>query len=76
MGDNKTRGPQQQQNDPQRQSPGQQQQQGDRNRQNEQGRNPGGQADQKRTSSAANADEDRSVNVKEGPAISAGPFFR
>ncbi|HWW27869.1 MAG TPA: hypothetical protein VNZ85_18445 [Caulobacter sp.] len=46
MGDNKTRGPQQQQNDPQRQSPGQQQQQqGDRNRQNEQGRNPGGQAD-------------------------------
>ena len=46
MGDNKTRGPQQQQNDPQRQSPGQQHQQGDRDRQNqkEQGRNPGGQA--------------------------------
>jgi hypothetical protein len=44
MGDNKTRNPQQQQNDPQRQAPGQQHQQGDRDRQNEQGRNPGGQA--------------------------------
>ena len=48
MGD-QTRNPQQQQNDPQRQTPGQQQQQqGDKSRQppNEQGRNPGGQADQ------------------------------
>jgi hypothetical protein len=49
MGDQK-RNPQQQQNDPQRQSPGQQQQQGDKTRQqpNEQGRNPGGQADPRR----------------------------
>ncbi|CAN5215239.1 hypothetical protein BH10PSE4_BH10PSE4_07420 [soil metagenome] len=47
MGD-QTRNPQQQQNDPQRQTPGQQQQQGDRNRQspNEDGRNPGGEANQ------------------------------
>ncbi|SFK32383.1 hypothetical protein [Caulobacter sp. UNC279MFTsu5.1] len=44
MGDNKTRGPQQQQNEPQRQSPGQQHQQGERDRQNEQGRTPGGPA--------------------------------
>jgi hypothetical protein len=49
MGD-QTRNPQQQQNDPQRQSPGQQQQQGDKTRQppNEPGRNPGGQADPRR----------------------------
>ena len=47
MGDDKTRNPQQQQNDPQRQSPGQQHQQGDRDRQKEQGRDPGGQANQK-----------------------------
>lgn len=48
MGDNKTRGPQHQQNDQQRQSPGQQQQQGERDRKmpNEQGRDPGDQADQ------------------------------
>ena len=50
MGD-QTRNPQQQQNDPQRQTPGQQQQQGDKTRQtpgeqNEQGRNPGGEANQ------------------------------
>ena len=44
MGDDKTRNPQQQQNDPQRQSPGQQQQQGERTKPNEQGRDPGGQA--------------------------------
>ena len=54
MGDDKkTRNPQQQQNDPQRQSPGQQHQQGDKNRPmpNEPGRDPGGQpgqADQRR----------------------------
>ena len=47
MGD-QTRNPQQQQNDPQRQTPGQQQQQGDKTRQpqNEDGRNPGGEANQ------------------------------
>ena len=46
MGD-QTRNPQQQQNDPQKQSPGQQQQQGDKTRQqpNEPGHDPGGQAD-------------------------------
>ncbi|EJL24994.1 hypothetical protein PMI01_04570 [Caulobacter sp. AP07] len=49
MGDKK-RNPPQQQNDPQRQAPGQQHQQGDKNRPmpSEPGRNPGGQADQRR----------------------------
>ena len=42
--DKKTRNPQQQKTEPQRQSPGQQHQQSDRKP--EQGRNPGGQSDQ------------------------------
>ncbi len=47
MGDNKTRSPQQQQNEPQRKAPGQQQQQGDVERhKREQGRDHGGQATQ------------------------------
>jgi hypothetical protein len=44
MADN-DRKPEQQQNDPARQAPGQQHQQKDDKRPNEQGRNPGGQAD-------------------------------
>jgi len=58
MTDN-NRKPEQQQNDPARQSPGQQQQQG-QPRQNEPGRNPGGQAGQAETDEGA----DRSDQVR------------
>ena len=71
MGDNKTRGPQQQQNDPQRQSPGRAGPAGAAAARTRRAAIPAARPTRRISNSA---DEDRSVNVKEGPAVSAGPF--